>query len=457
MKKKLLTILISVFVALGYFTYNVKADINDAQVFFETYGTNFLSSPNYKFTNGNAELYIANDGTGNYFAFDYNSTSEYDVSANYLEIITVSNPSTDVFFAQNSSYNFTPDSLSYTFTISEGNIVSIAVSGSSTNDLNGTYALPVTIGDIIPADFPKWITDGVYEPGWTNGNEELIKSGDNINMYGTALNVPLTTPLTPDGNGNYSCTYLIVTITFNMNGNTLTSIVVNGSNIPTDNGTYLPPAPQTKISDILPDDFPQSIQAGLINENGIRAYKEVPMSSLIVGTVSLGLNNAVTKVGNDYSYTYGMSPNQTYLFKITNGKVSSIVVSGCSDSIEDWTYSVFRITELISSYNVGYSGEVKIRLNAYYPDTLGTKVYVDGDEKIEGTDYDREPGSLIITFKSSFISTLSVTAGSHPFKINVPNCPEITGYITFSNPSSGGGGSSRHAVLNTGVSSLTSK
>ena len=303
MKKKLLLILTTILLAITTFTSKVFGDD------FTTSGQIFNTVTNYTlWTNqyGKAMMEIVGPDIG-----AQSVTKAY----NYLE-----------------HYKFSWSNYDFLLFTDGTKLLSINV-----EDSNGTYSGTYrnrnekTIGSILPSDFPCVDHSTVPEtyPGvWMNENDIGVIADyayDLIRLYNYGNSFELSTTLTPDGNGNYYITHADTggKFTFYMNGNTLTKIV--GSNFPPVydadkiNGTFLPPAPQTKISDILQADFPNDGEKGLVNTNGLKAY--VTQSSpvnLMVGSLSIPLTNPVVQEGNNYSYTMAIPANCKILFNMSN-------------------------------------------------------------------------------------------------------------------------------------------
>ena len=105
---------------------------------------------------------------------------------------------------------------------------------------------------------------------------------------------------------------------------------------------------------------------------------------------------------------------------MTNGKLSSIVVTNSATADTNGTYVPFDYQAPKTNYPIGYKGTISFRLNAPFADSSGIKVKVDnGADLTEGTDFTLSPGSTIITLTSDFVQTL--TGPDHTFSAKLTN------------------------------------
>ena len=437
MRKKLILILTTILLAVTTFTSNVFGDD------FTTSGQIFNTVTNYTlWTNqyGKAMMEIVGPDI---------DTQPVIKAYNYLE-----------------HYKFSWSSYDFLLFTDGTKLLSINIEDSN-GIYSGTYRNrnEKTIGSILPSDFPCVDHSTVPEtyPGvWMNENDIGVIADyayDLIRLYNYGNSFELSTTLTPDGNGNY---YIIHAdtggkFTFYMNGNTLTKIV--GSNFPPVydadkiNGTFLPPAPVTTISDILQADFPNDGDKGLVNANGLKAYiSQSSPVNLMVGSLSIPVTNPVVQEGNNYSYTMTIPANCKILFNMSNGKVSTITVSN-SGGDEDGTFETYKFKHESIVKPIGYQGDIEFTTNAKYIAGTDIDVIIDGSSIMSdrGTKYDVRSGSTIITLLSDYVKTLA--SGEHTITVKYAGYSELTQKFYFANTPSGGG-SSGHVVLNTGVSSF---
>lgn len=342
MKKKLLTILLSIFMSLGCFVNVVHADIstiNDVLNVTNSIPTMTGSSiPEGAWANGNGGYLVIEEDNISFTNAEYANC--YPISI-YLNVINNGN----------GTYVYTNGTVYVTFIISDNTLVNVILSGLTGTDepLNGTYTAPVTIADILPTDFPTSTDNPCYnsedEDSYMykdNNKSELVFGNRTEDCYSISLSGLLvagesTQGYSSDTKASYQYKNENITIQFNMkyddDGSSyeLENIVVLNSNITETNvktGIYILPEPITisTVADVLATNtnFPKSTDSAWINANGIKSYAN--QTGLHFDTQGIETTLDVTKnTDGNYECSKG---DRKFVFVMKNNVLDSIIVSG---------------------------------------------------------------------------------------------------------------------------------
>lgn len=376
MKKKLLTILLSIFVMMATFVNVVNAETSISSIL--PFGfPNSYSDGWKKEGNNNIRMYLS-DG---HLCVGEDSTSTSNIK---FDVNTNLSLNGDVYECDISDFN-----LKF---YSDGNISKIEVSysgGDASVDIDlvkGTFKA-LTIGDILNTvdGFPSSDSlSNVPTNAWVSNNGKMFIRTDNnqLSIAGVGIGFDLNSQLILEADNKYKYSNNGITVYFNTEDSKLVSVEISGCTLFANaNGTYS--APLT-IADIIPSNFPITEESAWTNgtykifkiENTIKLNGSVPV---------LSMENIVTPVGDgNYCFTNDVG---TLTLIMDNGKFTSIVASGFASPYEDanGTYSgpltVGDILEKSEHTFPTSEGSGWVKEN--YSTT--NRVYIDGENMKIGT------------------------------------------------------------------------
>lgn len=335
--KRLLMILLSIFIVLGTLINNVHAATSTvADVLPSDFPKNPVTGSLY-WTNGNGvKLYTSYFGTGYIFSFD--KSSDHISGSGDVNTLAITKVSDNTYTASDTLLIY-DNTVTYTFNLNSNNkakSIKVDISGSEYSAYEGMYYPQKKVQDILPLDFPTTKANG-----WKNGEHSIYKDIDNIifvdDIY-PVFSLGEVVSINNDGNywmksssnsGNY---------TFIMENDKFKSIVISGySPI---NGTYV--IPQKTIGDILntvDGGFPSSSDGkapanAWVSSNGIKAYYANNKTELIINELPSSISSN-TKLNEDGSGNYTVTIQNGIIinFLMNNNKLVEIKVIIDEDTI----------------------------------------------------------------------------------------------------------------------------
>ena len=262
-------------------------------------------------------------------------------------------------------YSYTnSDGVIVTFAMTNDGLASIKVQNCTFAELNGIYTAPLTIADILPADFPniEWDENGIGVPEdvWFNIDKNTYSynifdfdgNDNSLGFYKDAENIILTLEydseiyLNKDSDSLYFAENIglydfwqenvddLVDIKLHLIDNILASIEVrfygNNDYESTFGGTYVP---SVKIEDIMPDDFPSKTDVFWVNENCDYIYYDscLYFTSYFDNTPEFKPKRAILNKDNNYESNLEIeATDEKYKaeFVMNRDKFDSVVISG---------------------------------------------------------------------------------------------------------------------------------
>lgn len=451
MKKKLLTILLSVFMMLMALPTVVFAEITTVDDV--TSKASYLPIAErddvpYKNSNGATAYWYTAENPKLGFHYDKSSVYlRYDVGVT----------------ASGDNYVCTVDGITYTFYMVNGELSSIALSGSTVSQLNGNYLPPEFIDTVdlsslkigeeyaekTPADLATTIgafeTDKyeVYSHSFykksAGGTYTAMNDSDSFvagNTYNFLAYINTKDEYYFRGTWNdtkelyiYSGTTtpsdVVDKVVFE-NASSRESVNVGKCLIFSFDFVATEVIPETKtIADILPKDFPffdtEVPSNAWLSENDAKMYivETGPTDTLYYGGHGIYVSNTLTKSGSDY--TIAVTEGETLTFKMKNGVLEKVIVEGTEASKDgnDGTYMPQGIDyEMIEGKKVTINAKDNEDYSYFTSDADFARfinVIVDNDTLTRDVDYTVKSGSTKVTLKAAFISSLE--NGSHTLKI----------------------------------------
>lgn len=335
MKKKLLSILLSVFVIATAFTTNVHAgSINTVGNVLDT---------NSDFPSADISAWCNENNGGIYNGFGYLRIFEYGNISNYISLDINSSVVPD---GTNFKYEDTGNNYKIVFNMEDGALKTISVEVTGNEALTGTYIDTLSVSEALGKAETTFPT--TKETGWTNGNAYLYLGQDapggvpmdHLFIYDGTLDDSILNGLISLNPNNTDAYLGLFTFNFDSSGN-LTSITVSGfesygaeySHL---DGTYTAPV---TIADLLPDDFPTTKETGWKNDNGVYIFKDTIVGDILIcyiesdGEYPFIEVDAILTGENEITNP----SSQTITFNISNNKLVSFTVSNFGAPL-DGTY-----------------------------------------------------------------------------------------------------------------------
>ena len=414
MRKRLLTILLSIFMATTIFTANVFADgFSTVGEIMETVGK-FPKEGIFSWKNENdTKMYLNSSET--FLKFDCYSKS-LDGSVDFSD----------------SKYTTTiisTSTLTLTFNIESNVLVSIDVRGAGA-PVDGTYSAPsVTIADVLATaseGFPSW-TDSEPANAWINENgKKLYTYNDDLRSAFDIVNISTKTVEKDDDSDNCMYNNNGQTYEFVMANNVLSRIIVSGyTSVGFDytsyNGTYEAPVTIKDVLKTISGGFPETSSSGWVAQDGSRIYVN---GDNLISSVDMPLNSVLTPSGDNY--TIVPSFGYTFTFIMQSGVLSRIDKQPLGLFV---SYYPYAYTNPSISKPVGYTGDIEFVTNGKYEGQSITPVTVKidgGDPLTYGTQFEVSAGSTHVKLKGSYVSTLAI--GTHTIEIGMTSDDPIKRY-----------------------------
>ena len=379
MKKKLLTILLSIFMSLGCFVNVVHADIttiNDVLNVSNIPEMTGSSIPEGAWTNNNGGFLVIEEDVISFTNAEHTNCytkSIYD----------------DVTNNGNGTYVYTNGTVYVTFIISDNTLVNVIVSGLSDylEPLNGTYTAPITIADILPGNFPASDEDESWCNSKENNDVYIYNDGTYLVFAKTSVtNVVLVSSVLtkaekdPTWSDTTTCRLVYSTddivIQFNMtgdDGNELENIVVAHCPFEACEGTYNPPA--VKVTPyIKTNPEPSDIDLG----------KKLSDSTLFGGYVQVSSTDS-TQIAGLFEWT---NPNTVPALADSNLTLYSVTFT----PIDTINYTTVSCQVIIT---VNHATHNPILVNGQAPTEIASG-WKDYYECVCGNYYEDAAGSVLI-------------------------------------------------------------
>lgn len=482
MKKKLLTILLTIFVMLMVLPTAVFADISTVDDV--TSKASYLPIAErgdvpYKNSNGAQAYWYVAENPGLSFECEKGSVFlKYDVS------VTPSG----------NNYVCTVDDITYTFYMTDDELSSISLSGSSVSELNGNYLPPefidavdlssLKIGEeyanITPSDVGTVIdafetdkyevyshsfftknTSGTYAP--MNDSDSFV-AGNTYNFF-AFLNAKDDYYF--KGEWNDTKEMYLYSGTLTPNSNIVDKVVIE--NVSSNRSVivgkciifsfdFIATNATKTIADILAtvDEFPTSEDDAWLSEDGSKMYiveMGPEYTTLKYGSYGLLVTNQLTKLGSDYTIT--VTNGDSLTFKMKNGILQKVVVEGVEASRDgnDGTYMPQDIAyEIIEGKKVTINAKDNKDYSYFTSDADFARfkeVKVDNKTITRDVDYTVKSGSTKVTLKADFIDSLD--NGSHTLEIVSNNGSATTTFTITRNVEPEPSPTPKYVIPKTGV------
>ena len=378
MKKKLLTILLSVFMVMATFATNVFAS-------GYTFISDILATVEGGFPTTQANGWAG--PTNSCKAYKLGNSLLFQQSIAPTIMIEVSSNVSKISDSQYKYHN-SADNYDALFNLFENKLISVELTGVSGDNslLNGTYAKTLTIADILSNNFPSTDLSGwggastntvIYRP-MPDMDSLYIKQTNVTGPYIISQNQTISYVTNNQYKYHNNETGKEFDIFFNLDSGSLQSIVITGAtgDLTGINDTYTEPV---KLADIIPSNFPNAEASAWTN--GTHKIYLVSDEIKLDGTINvLNLDAAVRPDGNgNYHFT-------DYLGKLTfimdGDKFTSIVASGFSSPYEtvNGTYSAPVTIESLLGAVVGGFPTTKNSGWLINGDTNNFRAYIDGTD-----------------------------------------------------------------------------
>ena len=467
MKKKLLTILLSIFMILMALPTVVFAEISTVEDVIDTYsGFPGPWAAPWENTKGGISYY---DPMENCTLIFDNNTSLYDgvgFGIVFTESVT----------ASESDYVYTKDGKTVTFHMSDNKLSYISLSGSSVSETNGDYYPSKSVDTVnlssigedyvgkTPADLKTSLnafeTDGFkihshkFFTKDASGNYDLMDDSQSF-VAGKTYN--FTVYLNAKDYYYFEGEFDEKLNLYCYSGSLVPSEVINKIVLESSDSTttsnsfgkflylsfdFIVTNATKTIADLLAtvDSFPSSDATAWLSEKDAKMYTvDGAPNNLLYGSHGLQVTNELTKSGSDYTITTVGGDSLT--FKMNGDVLEKIIVEGISASEDgcDGTYMPQDVNyEMIEGKKVTINAKDNKDYSYFTSDADFARfknVIVDNSTLTKDVDYTVKSGSTKITLKAAFINSLE--NGSHTLKI-VSNNGSATTTFTItrdSNPS----------------------